>query len=201
GSVVGLADGEIRRDPTAADAALVVSDAPMLTGNVPDYGEAETAEQSVCVALLGQVPVRAGAAVSAGDLLVATADGTAVPADTQDGCPPVVGRALEDGAADDTVTTFVNARAETDRATLMQDLDQRLQETVDAVQADNDALRERAEDLEAENQRLQETVDALRERTGNLEAENEQLRERLDAVTDRLANLEAGPAEHAPADD
>jgi len=201
GSVVGLADGEIRRDPTAADAALVVSDAPMLTGNVPDYGEAETAEQSVCVALLGQVPVRIGAAVSAGDLLVATADGTAVPADTQDGCPPVVGRALEDGAADDTVTTFVNARAETDRATLMQDLDQRLQETVDAVQADNDALRERAEDLEAENQRLQETVDALRERTGNLEAENEQLRERLDAVTDRLASLEAGPAEHAPADD
>ena len=159
GSVVGLADGEIRRDPTAADAALVVSDAPMLTGNVPDYGEAETAEQSVCVALLGQVPVRIGAAVSAGDLLIATADGTAVPADTQDGCPPVVGRALEDGAADDTVTTFVNAQAETDHADRMQDLDQRL--------AAKDA---RIDELEAENEQLRERLDAVADRLASLEA-------------------------------
>ena len=131
----------------------------MLTGNVPDYGEADAAEQSVCVALLGQVPVRIGAAVSAGDLLVATADGTAVPADTQDGCPPVVGRALEDGAADDTVTTFVNAQAETDRADRMQDLDQRL--------AAKDA---RIDELEAENEQLRERLDAVADRLASLEA-------------------------------
>jgi hypothetical protein len=160
GSVVGLADGEIRRDPTAADAALVVSDAPMLTGNVPDYGEAETAEQSVCVALLGQVPVRVGAAVSAGDLLVATADGTAVPADTREDSPPVVGRALEDGAADDTVTTFVNARAETDRADRMQDLEQRL--------ADRD---DRIQELEAENEALRDRLTDFEERLASLEAD------------------------------
>jgi hypothetical protein len=159
GSVVGLADGEIGRDPTAADAALVVSDAPMLTGNVPDYGEADAAEQSVCVALLGQVPVRIGAPVSAGDLLIATADGTAVPADTREDSPPVVGRALEDGAADDTVTTFVNARAETDHADRMQDLDQRL--------AAKDA---RIDELEAENEQLRERLDAVADRLASLEA-------------------------------
>lgn len=177
GDVVGLRGGAIVADPTAADVALVVSDAPMVTGNAP---AAEGDEGSACVALLGQVPVRVGAAVEAGDLLVAAADGTAVPAsaatavpaaDTtagegSDGGGSVVGRALEGAeTAGDLVRTFVSVGAGVDpRRTegarnghprsmatevgrLRQNLAER-DERIDALEGENETLRERLADLE-----------------------------------------------------
>jgi len=143
GDVVGLDGGELVGDPTAAEEALVVSEAPMVTGNAPMD---EDEDGMACVALLGQVPVHVGASVEAGDLLVATAEGTAVPAGDCEGHGPVVGRTLEAGEADELVETFVTARA-------------------------SDAAATRIQELEAENEALRDRLGEFEERLASLEAD------------------------------
>lgn len=170
GDVVGLRAGEAVADPTDADVALVVSDAPMMTGNAPLN---EDGDGTVCLALLGQVPVRAGAPVEADDRLAATPDGRAVPADEAVEDAPAVGRALSTArAAGDRVETLVTASAASD------------------VAADP-----RVEALAAANDRKDERLDAHRERIDRLERENEELRERLASLETQVAT------EAAPADD
>jgi hypothetical protein len=167
GDVVGLAGGEIVSDPTEGDRALVVSDAPMLTGNVP---EDEEADGDVCAALLGQVPVRIGEAVEAGTLLVATADGTAVPADSDraGADAPVVGRALDAAdRSDDAVDAFVVSEDRIERESARErTLERRLTkkaERIDELEAETDALRE-------ENAALYERLTAIEAHIG-LDAE------------------------------
>lgn len=152
GDVVGLRAGELVADPTAGDDALVISGAPMVTGNVPMNDDDH---DMACVALLGQVEVRVAAAVSAGDRLVATPAGTAVAMDDSDGQAPLVGRALEAGDADETVETFVTAQAADGAAPTSTMVEQR--------HGDEDG---RIRELEAENEALRERVAVIEDQLG-----------------------------------
>jgi hypothetical protein len=158
GDVVGLQGGALVADPTAGDVALVISGAPMVTGNVPMNDDGN---DLACVALLGQVEVRVGGSVHAGDVLVATAVGTAVPAAAGDESAPVVGRALEAGDAHDVVESFVTARAYSDRAPARD-------RALEGHLAEKDA---RIDELEAENEALRTRLAAVEEYLGLDDAE------------------------------
>jgi hypothetical protein len=194
GSVVGLSEGELVADPTEGSEALVVSGAPMVTGNAPTDRDGEGSSRgSACVALVGQVPVRVDATVEAGDLLVATPGGTAVPETRRDGTGPVVGRALGHGETGGTVETLVSVRpgssgeTGTER-TAAGDTEDRVGIETSTATADHVAnLEAETDDLRAENERLRERNDALEAR--------------LAAVEQRLADLEGDRSTPAVADD
>lgn len=187
GDVVGLADGGLVADPTDGDRALVVSDSSMLTGNVPEYG-GSAGDDSACVALLGQVPVRISAPVEAGDRLAATPDGTVVPADCDrvDPGAPVVGHALDAAdPTDDTVDAFVTAGEEIE---------------LEKLEREKEALRDDVAELEAENERKDDRIEDLESKNEELAAQNETLEGRLTALEERVASMETGQASSAPAD-
>jgi len=182
GEVVGLREGEAvsLEDDTDPDAVLVVSTAPLVTGNRPT-GDMTDRSDHVKLSLVGQVPVRVSGPVESGDLVVPSgeADGTgrAVPPEKWNpGDGPLVGRALDsdetDGVSEVTVAVGV------DDPTLLGD---RLTE-----------YRDRIDALETEIERLREQIDSQREG----------FQARLEAFEDRLTAVEPGQAEaQTPADD
>ncbi|QCC51742.1 hypothetical protein [Halapricum salinum] len=137
GDVVGLREGQLVADPGACETALVVSESPMVTGNVPDEEDGYA-----CVALLGQVPVTVEGEVAAGDRLVATMSGRAVR--TQDGpeSAPTIGTALTD-AEDGSVTALIgqSVTAPTGAEAELRDENERLR-------VDNAELRSRMDAIE-----------------------------------------------------
>jgi len=148
--VVGVVGDSVTRRTERADAAMVVTDQPIVTGNSPGV-DPEDREDHETVAFVGQVPVKVRGTVSRGDLLVPSgaADGTAEavdPGEWRPGDGSLVGRATE--ADDSEGVTEVSTIVGVDDPTLVGD---RLREH-----------RDRIEDLEAEN-------DALRERLGSVE--------------------------------
>lgn len=142
GEVVGLSAGEVIPDPTAADNALVVSDAPMVTGNAPLKDDDD---DMVCLALLGQVPIEVAAPVDAGDRLAATPDGNAISASNAPETAPLVGRALssatESGQQVEALVPSVTHQ----------------QRTIEGLENDIEALR-------SENEQLREGLETLRDR-------------------------------------
>jgi hypothetical protein len=196
GTVVGLRDGEVvaLTEEIEPDTVLVVSTAPLMTGNRPiDEGDRN---DYVKLSLVGQVPVRVSESVTAGDVLVASQnnDGTAVGrADCDASDRPIVGLALEDCAAGDQARALVGGPG----------LDTGLADRTTRSAADgmNRTQNERLDALEAENEELKQEIAEKDQQISDLEAENEQLRERLAAVEEHLATLDSGGAAPATADD
>lgn len=193
GEVVGLRDGEVVAidDDTDPDVALVVSTAPLVTGNRP-AGEGVEQAEHVKLSLVGQVPVRVSDPVESGDVLVASPDdGTAVPrSDSERKKAPVVGVALSaheavsgDTEAEDEVIALIGGPG------------------LDAVPTTKGASHATAETPRGTLEAKDDRIDALEREVEDLEAENEQLRDRLTAVEDRLAALDPGEADLASADD
>jgi hypothetical protein len=155
GDVVGLREGQAISDPTDGETALVVSEAPMVTGNVPDDDEKQ---EYVCLALTGQVPVRVRESVGGGEVLVATPEGEAVAGNQTtrlDG--PVVGLSLDAAVAgEETVRTLVGGHgfqaskrpsretAGTGRNDEVPDAERR----IERLEVENESLRERLSELE-----------------------------------------------------
>ena len=106
GTVVGLRAGLVGLDTDDADYAMVVSTAPIISGNTP-----EDTTGWVAVAFLGQVPVRVVGPVAAGDLLIASGhnDGTAVSVSAAglEASDLVIGRALESAGGGGLVRALV----------------------------------------------------------------------------------------------
>jgi hypothetical protein len=186
GQVVGLEDGEVVTDVADADTALVVSTAPLVTGNRPHGEYADEDDEYVKLSLVGQVPVQVSGSVECGDVLVAGPDddGTAV---AREACeresPAVVGQALasHDGEEDGEVLALVGGPG------------------LEAIPARQGADRADTDELERENDQLRELLEQRDDRIEALEAENDRLRKRLAAVEDHLGLDTA--ADPAPADD
>jgi hypothetical protein len=185
GTVVGLDGGEVvaldaDSDP---DTVLVVSTAPLVTGNRPI--DEDERDAYVKLSLVGQVPVRVSASVSHGDVLVAGPDddGTAVArADCDEAGRPVVGMALAEAEAGETVLALIGGPGiDTTPAS----------GTAGREPADGDAStgartagvdeRDRVDELEAELAEREERIE-------NLEAESEQ-------KDDRIERLEASKSD------
>jgi len=157
GTVVGLSGGEITRDLADAERAAVISEAPMVSGNMPR--DADDQDDYARIALVGQVDVDAGAPVTAGDLLVAAGDGTAVPRSEHDGATPlIVGIALDGAEAGERVPTLVGGTdaAATPTGTEAETPDreevEELRETVEAQQETIERLEARLNELERTEQ-------------------------------------------------
>jgi hypothetical protein len=73
GDVVGVKGGFISRSVDGADHILVVSNLPLVLGNIPPVGKENDYEK---VAFMGQVPVKVLGKVKAGDYIVATGNNT-----------------------------------------------------------------------------------------------------------------------------
>jgi hypothetical protein len=207
GTVVGLDGGEVvaldaDSDP---DTVLVVSTAPLVTGNRPI--DEDERDAYVKLSLVGQVPVRVSASVGHGDVLVASpdGDGTAVArADCDEAGRPVVGMALGEADAGETVLALIGGPgidttpasgaasgtagrepADGDASTGARTAGIDGRDRVDELEAELAEREERIADLEAENERLRE--------------QNADLEERLAAVEDHLG-LDSG-ASQGVADD
>lgn len=167
GTVVGLDDGVVTDDPTAGDEAFVVATDPMVLGNRPSD---PTADEHVPLALLGQVPVRIAAPVEAGDRLVATTDGRAVPTDAGSDGAPFVGRALDAAAASAETTTALVGRPPGDAARSRPEDGEHAGES--ATGSDGASTANRVATLEAENEALREQVTQLEARLSALESES-----------------------------
>jgi hypothetical protein len=205
GTVVGLRDGEVvaLAEESDPDAVMVVSTAPLMTGNRP-INEDER-DDYVKLSLVGQVPVTVSESVGHGDVLVASPDddGTALArTDCAESGRPVVGMALSDGESGEKVRTLIGGpgldatvAGKSRTATTTTDTEQEAQVTrIDKLEADLHEKDERIEDLEAENE-------ALREETATLSEENEVLRERLAAVETHLASIDGSGTSPTSADD
>jgi hypothetical protein len=195
GTVVGLRDGEVvaLAEESEPDAVMVVSTAPLMTGNRPM--DEDDRDDYVKLSLVGQVPVQVSESVTAGDVLVASPDndGSAV---ARAGCDttdrPVVGMALENCAAGDRARTLVGGQGRDTTQT---------GETIAPETTDSESEKERLAALETENEALREEMAEKDRRIENLEAENEELRERLSAIEETLATIDSGGASPASADD
>ncbi len=97
GTVVGLKAGQLQIEIEDAEKILVISTAPMITGNSDMRGDRGKAP----AALLGQVPVRVEGPVAAGDWLLAVGNGKARALKNEElptaDLRRVLGRALEKG--------------------------------------------------------------------------------------------------------
>jgi|GEM_PF-2412000 len=156
GDIVGVHDGELTDDPTAADHAMVIATAPNVLGNDPD-GSTDAYDP---VAFLGQVPTTVRGPVDSGDYIVPTEDGIgrAIPrSDLTRADGPVVGQAWEhsptDGVA--TVTVAVGTVPHPPNGDRLAALEADLAATTDriaALEAENADLRERLHALERQGQ-------------------------------------------------
>ncbi len=205
GTVVGLDAGEVVAldAESEPDTVLVVSTAPLVTGNRPiDEGERDA---YVKLSLVGQVPVRVSASVGHGDVLVADDDGTAIPRpDCAEAGRPVVGMALAEAEAGEEVLALVGGPgidttpasggtsgtagqdpADGDAGTGARAASVDERDRVDELEAELDKKAERIADLEAENESLRDANEQLRERNGELES-------RLAAVEDHLGLGDSG---------
>jgi hypothetical protein len=143
GDVVGIFRGKVSEDTEDAERALVVSTAPIVSGNYP--GEHQES-QYVQIAFVGQVPVKVRGRVDAGDYIVPSGreDGSGVAvapeAITVAQVDQIVGQALEDsdGSAVTKVNTLVGLPREAILQTLLQRRDAQIEQQA-----------ERLEDLEA----------------------------------------------------
>ena len=171
GTVVGLRAGRVGLDTANASRAMVVSTAPIVTGNKP---EKDAQSHHVVVAFIGQVPVRVRGPVQAGDWLVPSgqADGMAIAVgpDAIDAAlaRQVIGEALEARSADDNaqVLTLVGLPGE------------RLMRAAVA------ARDSRIDELEAQLVSLQERADRMQTMAG----QNEKLEARLATLEALLLN-------------
>jgi|GEM_PF-6981974 len=148
GDVVAVRAGRIALDTTGADQVMVVSTAPIVTGNRPFEDEKGGIVGWQKVAFIGQAPVRVLGPVTAGDLLIPSGlhDGTAIaihPASiAPDQLTQVLGVAWEtsDDAREKPVTAAVG---------------------IDQADAASHALRaqsRRVDELEARLERLERTL-------------------------------------------
>jgi len=144
GAVVGVEAGELVADAGDADHAMVVTEDAIVAGNAPPDESGWTP-----VAFTGQVPARVHGPVDAGDLIVPAGEGVgrAVAPATVDPQTPIVGRAWAglETAAVGTVTVGVGV----DGAVLAPAL-ARHRDRLQALEAENDALRDRVAAIEAE---------------------------------------------------
>ena len=188
GDVVGVVGGAVTKRTEEAEQVLVVSDQPTVAGNSPGPTLEDRADHEVC-AFVGQVPVRVRGPVAAGDLVVPSGNedgiGRAVaPADYRPADGPIVGRAWDVTPTDDEGVHEVVVAVGL--------------ETGAALAGELARQRERADDLEAETDRLRAAFAAERE---TLRGQNAALRDRLAAVEARLAPVETDRTPSAPADD
>jgi hypothetical protein len=209
GTLVGLRDGEVvdLTDESDPDTVMVVSTAPLMTGNRPI--DEDDRDDYVKLSLVGQVPVQVSDSVTAGDVLVASPnnDGTAVPrADCDASDRPIVGLALEDCVAGNQVRTLINGpgrnATEMDESTVSASVDSETKtERLDALEAENEKLKQEMANKDQQISDLEADIVAKDERIDDLEAENEELRDRVAAVEERLAALDSGGTAPASADD
>lgn len=173
GEVLGLEAGELRRDTSGAEAALVVTRSPAVLGNNPKAGQDEEPEGLESVALVGQVPVKVTESVEAGDRLVAAVDGTARVGDGDEGLS--VGRALESvevaAGEVETVRTFVGGpMSETpvsaDEVDPQEVVESEYEEMIAELRRENERLSEENEELKSRLDDLEGTVETLVTDTG-----------------------------------
>lgn len=200
--VVGVVDGQITRDTTGADQAMVVTDQAIVTGNWPGPSPEDRADYET-VAFVGQVPVKVRGAVTEGDLVVPSgeADGTAraiAPDEWRPGDGPIVGRAWEgtDGAGLDQVTVAVGL--ETGAA--LESAFAQQADRLATLDSENDRLRAELDEKDEQIETLTDEVETLQAEVERLREQNQDLADHVAGLDDRLASLE-GETTPASADD
>lgn len=166
--VVGIVEGAVTKRTSDADRVLVVSEAPIVTGNSPGH-EPEARQEYETVAFVGQVPVKVRGPVEEGDLVVPTGEddgiGLAIAStEFRPGDGPIVGRAWE---SDDTEgVTQVTVAVGLETGEVLAPILVNQQETIQNLEAEADRKDERIKFLEQRLGALEDHVAGFVSDTG-----------------------------------